>query len=59
MPIDRMDKEAAMTSTGMMVFLVVFYVATAIVSVMEANWPRVLYWASAAGITTAVLWGTR
>lgn len=48
-----------MTSTGMMVFLVVFYVATAIVSGVEANWPRVLYWISAAGITTAVLWGSR
>lgn len=48
-----------MTSTGMMGFLIVFYVATAIVIGMEANWPRVLYWCSAAGITTAVLLGTR
>lgn len=48
-----------MTSTGMMGFLIVFYVATAIVSGMEANWPRVLYWISAAGITTAVVWGSR
>ena len=44
-----------MTSTSMMGFLVVFYLVTALVSGMEANWPRVLYWISAAGITTAVL----
>lgn len=31
-----------MTSTGMMGFLVVFYLATALVSGMESNWPRVL-----------------
>lgn len=48
-----------MTSTGMMSFLVVFYCATAIMSGLEANWPRVLYWVSAAGITSAVLWGTK
>lgn len=43
----------------MMMGLVGFYLLTAIVSGTEANWPRVLYWISAAGITTAVLWGTR
>lgn len=48
-----------MTSTGMMIFLIGFYVLTSIVSCAEGNWPRVLYWISAAGITTAVLWGTR
>ena len=48
-----------MTSTGMMLFLVGFYVLTAGVSGVEGNWPRVLYWLSAAGITTAVLWGTK
>lgn len=48
-----------MTSTGMMVFLVVFYLATAGVAGTEGNWPRVLYWISAAGITSAVLWGTK
>lgn len=48
-----------MTSTNMMIALVGFYALTAAVSATEANWPRVLYWISAAGITTAVLWGTR
>lgn len=48
-----------MTSTVMMQGLVLFYLATASVSCYEGNWPRVLYWVSAAGITTAVLWGTR
>lgn len=55
----RKNGREGMTSTGMMVFLVVFYLATALVSGMEANWPRVLYWISAAGITTAVLWGAK
>lgn len=48
-----------MSSTHMMIGLVAFYLLTAGVSAMETNWPRVLYWISAAGITTAVLWGTR
>lgn len=48
-----------MSSTGLMMFLVVVYVVTACVSGYEGNWPRVLYWISAAGITTAVIWGTR
>lgn len=50
---------AGMTSQIMMMGLVVFYLLVAGVSAMETNWPRVLYWISAAGITTAVLWGTR
>lgn len=48
-----------MTSTIMMIGLVAFYLLTAGVSAYEANWPRVLYWTSASGITVAVLWGTR
>lgn len=48
-----------MTSTMMMIGLVAFYVLTAGVSGWENNWPRVLYWLSAAGITTAVLWMQR
>lgn len=54
-----LSKGSPMTSTGMMIFLIGFYVLTSIVSCAEGNWPRVLYWISAAGITTAVLWGTR
>jgi len=48
-----------MSSTMMMQGLIVFYIAVATVSGWEENWPRVLYWISAAGITTAVLWGTK
>ncbi len=44
-----------MTSTNLMLGLVGFYVLVSIVSGFEGNWPRVLYWLSAAGITTAVL----
>lgn len=49
----------AMTSGGMMIFLIGFYVLTSLVSGVEGNWPRVLYWLSAAGITSAVLWGAK
>lgn len=48
-----------MMSSYMMMGLVVFYVLVAGVSGVEGNWPRALYWLSAAGITVAVLWGTR
>lgn len=46
-----------MTSTAMMMGLIAVYGVIAIVAMTEGNWPRVLYWMSAAGITTAVLWG--
>lgn len=48
-----------MTSTTMMIGLVMVYILTAAVSLHEGNGPRVLYWLSAAGITIAVLWGTK
>lgn len=48
-----------MTSAYMMIALIGFYIFTACISAIEQNWPRVLYWLSAAGITTAVLWGTK
>ena len=48
-----------MISSYLMVCLVVAYVVIAGVAVYEQNYARVLYWISAAGITTAVLWGTR
>ena len=48
-----------MTSTTMMIGLIGIYLLTAAVSAYESNLPRVLYWISAAGITTAVLWGTK
>lgn len=46
-------------SSYMMMGLVGFYLVVAGVSGVEGNWPRVLYWISAAGITVAVLWSTR
>ena len=46
-------------STLLMKILVCEYVGIALVCLAEGNYPRLLYWASAAGITTAVLWGTR
>ena len=48
-----------MTSTAMMIGLIGVYLLTAGVSAYELNWPRTLYWVSAAGITSAVIWGTR
>ena len=48
-----------MTSTAMMIGLIGFYLLTAGVSAYELNWPRVLYWVSAAGITSAVILGTK
>ena len=48
-----------MLSTTMMLGLVVFYALVAIVSVLEGNYPRSLYWVGAGIITSAVLWGTK
>ena len=48
-----------MMSSTLMVALVGVYLVVAAVSAWEHNWPRVLYWVSAAGITTAVLWSTK
>lgn len=48
-----------MTSTNLMLFLIAVYVLTAGVSAYEGNWPRVLYWVSAATLTISVLWGTK
>lgn len=48
-----------MTNTWMMMGLIAVYVVTASVSLYEGNYPRMLYWLSASGITTAVLWSTR
>lgn len=46
-------------STMLMQGLLVIYVVVAILSGWEGNYPRCLYWISAAGITSAVLWGMR
>lgn len=48
-----------MTSTNMMIGLVAFYLLVAGVSAKELNWPRVLYWISAALLTGSILWMQR
>ena len=55
----RPAREVVVTSTALMIGLVGIYVLTAGVSGYEGNWPRVLYWVSAAGITSAVVWGMK
>ncbi len=45
-----------MLSSTFMYALIVFYVLIALTSAYETNYPRCLYWVSAAGITSAVLW---
>lgn len=39
-----------------MTILVVQYLVIAVVSAVERNWPRVLYFICAAGISVAVMW---
>lgn len=48
-----------MASTMLMQGLVVAYWIVAAVSAGEGNWARCLYWMCAAGITIAVLWGSK
>jgi len=45
-----------MMSTGWMIALLVQYLGIVVVSCWERQWPRALYFLSAAGITVAVLW---
>lgn len=48
-----------MASTVLMQGLLVVYFAIAVLAAWEGNWPRVLYWCSAFGITSSVIWGMR
>jgi len=48
-----------MISTLLMKLWIIAYVATAIISLYERNYPRALYYISAGSLTMAVLWGTR
>lgn len=48
-----------MISTTLMLGLLVVYVLISVVSALEGNYPRCLYWIGAGLITTAVLWGTK
>ena len=41
---------------NMMKFLVCCYLFTAVLFVLQKNWPKVFYWLGAATITTSVLW---
>lgn len=45
-----------MTSTLLMTLLLVVYVVIAGVSLFEGNYPRAVYWVSAASLTASVLW---
>lgn len=48
-----------MASTIMMRCLIVFYITIMITCLIEKNYPKALYWLSAAMITTSVLWGMK
>jgi hypothetical protein len=44
-----------MNSTTLMQILILVYIIIMIVSLVEKNWPRALYWGSAALLSVAVL----
>ena len=48
-----------MTSNVLMKLWICAYMVTAIVSLYEKNYPRVLYYISASLITISVLWGMK
>jgi len=48
-----------MASTALMQCLLVAYAVIAGTAAWEGDWWRVLYWVSAAGITSSVIWGMR
>lgn len=48
-----------MFSTAIMKCLLVVYFVICVACLFEKNWPKALYWFSAAMITTSVLWGMR
>ncbi len=48
-----------MTSTIMMKCLVLVYSIICITCLLEKNWPKAMYWASAGCITISVLWGMK
>lgn len=45
-----------LTSTRLMQWLLLAYAVIAVAAAWERNWPRCLYWVSAAGITASVIW---
>lgn len=45
-----------MSGHGLMQGLLVAYFVIACTFAYEANWPKMLYWVSAFGITFSVLW---
>ena len=48
-----------MISTWLMKALLVAYVIITAACIYERDWPKMLYWVSACGITTAILWGMK
>ena len=48
-----------MSSSLMMKGLVVIYSIIAITCIAEKNYPKAMYWVSAACITISVLWGMK
>lgn len=48
-----------MTSTIMMKCLMLAYFTIMITCIIEKNYPKAMYWASAGCITISVLWGMR
>lgn len=48
-----------MTSDNIMKLLFIIYIFVSIVCVFEKNYPRALYWISAAFLTFSILWGMK
>ena len=48
-----------MISTWLMKALLVAYVIITAACIYERDWPKMLHWVSACGITTAILWGMK
>ena len=48
-----------MISTWLMKALLVAYGVITIACLWERDYPKALYWLSACGITTAILWGMK
>jgi len=46
-----------MNSTISMKILIVVYFCIFVMCVFEKNYPRALYWASAAMLTVSIIWG--
>lgn len=45
-----------LTGNNLMFFLVGVYALTCATFIAEGNWPKAMYWASAASISISVIW---